>query len=103
MLTLDLQYSQNMIRPPAYISTNITQNVWPVPTESIWEKFPWCLIGSVVAFCSLTLSEMTSLLMIMENSYVPHWRGGGHIVFGADPVGIGVGVTLSCMHDMGGF
>ena len=31
-------------------------------------------------------------------------RGGGHIVFGADPVGVGVrvsvGVTLSCLHDI---
>ena len=34
--------------------------------------------------------------------YVPHRRGGGHIVFGADPVGVGVsvGVTLSCLHDI---
>ena len=35
-------------------------------------------------------------------NYVPHRRGGGHIVFGADPVGvgIGVGVMLSCLHDI---
>ena len=34
--------------------------------------------------------------------YVPHQRGGGHIVFGADPVGVGVGVSvaLSCLHDI---
>ena len=40
--------------------------------------------------------------------YVPHRRGGGHIVFGADPVGVGVivgigvsdNVTLSCLHDI---
>ena len=59
--------------------------------------------------------------------YVPHWRGGGHIVFsvdpqahayfhvlimfltkgegdilffGADPVGVGIGMTLSCMLDI---
>ena len=40
--------------------------------------------------------------------YVPHRRGGGHIVFGADPVGVGVSVgfsisvsvTLSCLHDI---
>ena len=35
--------------------------------------------------------------------YVPHWRGGGHIVFGADPVGVGVSVgsvTLPCLHDI---
>ena len=40
--------------------------------------------------------------------YVPHRRGGGHIVFGADPVvvgvsvvvSVGVGVTLSCLHDI---
>ena len=27
-------------------------------------------------------------------------RGGGHIVFGADPVGVGVSLTLSCVHDI---
>ena len=32
--------------------------------------------------------------------YVPHRRGGGHIVFGADPVGVGVGMTLSCLQDI---
>ena len=36
--------------------------------------------------------------------YVPHRREGGHIVFGADPVGLGVSVgvsmTLSCLHDI---
>ena len=38
--------------------------------------------------------------------YVPHRRGGEHIVFGADPVcvgvsvSVGVGVTLSCLHDI---
>ena len=26
--------------------------------------------------------------------YVPHIRGGGHIVFDADPVGVGIGVTI---------
>ena len=38
------------------------------------------------------------------DNYAPHRRGGGHIVFGADPVGLGVGfgvrVTLSCLHDI---
>ena len=34
--------------------------------------------------------------------YVPHRRGGGQTVFGAVPVGVGVsvGVTLSCLHDI---
>ena len=40
----------------------------------------------------------------MHTNYVPHRRGGGHIVFGADRVGVGVsisvGMTLSCMHDI---
>ena len=48
----------------------------------------------------------------MDYNYVPHQRGGGHIVFGADPVGVGVSVsvgvgvgvgvsvTLSCLHDI---
>ena len=37
-----------------------------------------------------------------KHNYVPHRRGGGHIVFDADPVGVGVsvGVTLSCLHDI---
>ena len=49
-----------------------------------------------------------------RSCYVPHRRGGGHIVFGANPVGIGVcvgvvvgvsvsvgvGVILSCLHDI---
>ena len=34
----------------------------------------------------------------------PIERGRGHIVFGADPVGVGVsvcvGATLSCLHDI---
>ena len=36
--------------------------------------------------------------------YVPHRRGGEHIVFGADPFGVGisisVSVTLSCLHNI---
>ena len=34
--------------------------------------------------------------------YVAHRSGGGHIVFSADPVGVGfsVSVTLSCLHDI---
>ena len=42
----------------------------------------------------------------MTDNYVPRRRGGGHIVFGADLVGVGVSVgvrvsvsvTLSCLH-----
>ena len=30
----------------------------------------------------------------------PHLQGGGHIVYGADPVGVGLGVTLSCLHNI---
>ena len=43
---------------------------------------------------------IASLLSV--NFYVPHRRGGGHVVFGADPVGvdISVSVTLSCLHDI---
>ena len=32
--------------------------------------------------------------------YVPHWRGGGHTVCDADPVCVGVNMTLSCLHDI---
>ena len=34
------------------------------------------------------------------DDYVPHRRGGGHIVFDADPVGVAVSVTLSCLHNI---
>ena len=27
-----------------------------------------------------------------------HLREGGHTVFGEDPIGVGIGVTLSCLH-----
>ena len=37
--------------------------------------------------------------MLYLHHYVPHRRGGGHIVFGVDPVSVGVSVTLSCLHD----
>ena len=30
----------------------------------------------------------------------PHQRGGGHIFFGADPVGVSTSVTVSCLHDI---
>ena len=34
--------------------------------------------------------------------YVPHRRGEGQIVFGADPVGVGVSVSVTffCLHDI---
>ena len=36
------------------------------------------------------------------NIYVPNLWGGGHIDFGTDPVGVGLGVsmTLSCLHNI---
>ena len=45
----------------------------------------------------------TFLLFIpYYNHYVPRRRGGGHVVFGVDPVGISVsvGVSLSCLHNI---
>ena len=47
-----------------------------------------------------------NLTTFNKDNYVPHRRGGGHIIFDADPVGVGVsvivsvGVTLSCLHDI---
>ena len=56
---------------------------------------------TVIAFTDLTLHNYGDKISV---NYVPHRRGGGHIVFGADPVGVGVsvsvGVTLSCLHDI---
>ena len=52
-----------------------------------------------------SFKQMKQFLLNLSNlmlNYVPHQRGGGHIVFGADPVGVGVrfGVTLYCLHDV---
>ena len=50
--------------------------------------------------------ETAQTTLMASQNYVPHWRGGVHIVFGADPigvgisVGVGVSVTLSCLHDI---
>ena len=45
-----------------------------------------------------------ALSALMIDFYVPHRRGGGHIVFCPDPVGVGVSVsvsvTLSCLQDI---
>ena len=56
------------------------------------------------------LSKYVNQNSLKQYYYVPHRRGGGHIVFGADPVGVGVsvgvgvgvsvGVTLFCLHDI---
>ena len=32
-------------------------------------------------------------------SHQPPPTGGGHIVFGVDPVGVGITVTVSCPHN----
>ena len=32
----------------------------------------------------------------------PHLRGGGHIDFGVDPIGVGVGMTFSFLHNISG-
>ena len=70
-----------------------------------------CMYSALFCFSDLYLKllffEKGGLIFsIFSYFYVPHRRGGGHIVFGADPVGVGVsvgvgvGVTLSCLHDI---
>ena len=53
---------------------------------------------------SLTCVSYMVTRRVFGDNYVPHRRGGRHIVFGVDPVGvgvsIGVSVTLSCLHDI---
>ena len=56
-----------------------------VSVKSIWEGGRHFLWGITYDFKIFT--------HIVEGHYVPHRRGGGHIVFGADPVGIGVSVS----------
>ena len=52
-----------------------------------------------------TRQKTSAHLGVLVN-YVPHRRGGEHIVFGADPagvgvmVGVGVSLSLSCLHDI---
>ena len=49
--------------------------------------------SSVSGQNSRELTIVLSSLISININYVPHRRGGGHIVFGADPVGIGVSVA----------
>ena len=44
--------------------------------------------------------ELSCLATGLNFYYVPHRMGGGHIVFGADPVDVSAGVTLPCLHDI---
>ena len=42
--------------------------------------------------------------MLQACHYVPCLHGGGHIVFGANHVsigvGVGIGITVSCLHNI---
>ena len=60
------------------------------------------LLASALALASASAWHFLVCTIWHEYYYVPHRRGGGHIVFGADPVGVGVSVsmTLSCLHDI---
>ena len=53
-------------------------------------------------YLAFKTNKNTNLHNSFYNSviYVPHRRGGGHIVFGADPVGVSVGLILSYLHDI---
>ena len=65
-----------------------------VPNENIW------------VFLKAKHYNFVGLVAVGCFFMSPHRRGGGHIVFGVDPVGVGiivgvgVSVTLSCLHDI---
>ena len=64
------------------------------------------LICASVVWIWFKADFLIMCLSYISGHYVPHRRGKGHIVFGAEPVGVGVSVgvsigeTLSCLHDI---
>ena len=76
---------------------------FPVPTEHQW----WILffLHTGQNFSRFSLVQTNFIVYPYYNRsvgchYFPHRKEGGHIVFGADPVGVDVSVTLSCLHDI---
>ena len=50
-----------------------------------------------VIFLQYLFIEMNKYITTPDRYFLwPHLRGGGHIGFGADPISVGIGVTLSC-------
>ena len=58
------------------------------------------------SYCNILQSSFSVIGIFTLPYLVPHLRGGSHIDFGEDPIGIGVGicigigVTLSCLHSI---
>ena len=70
--------------------------------HNIWDTLSLCIpLFQINCFSFVEIQNSLDM-----HYYVPHQRGGGHIVFGAVPVGAGVGVgvsvglTFSCLHDI---
>ena len=81
------------------------------PDEAV--RYSNCVSGieaAGVQYSGLGISEPTVISgrnfligkLAVYSNYVPHQRRGGHIVFGAYPVGVGfsISLTLSCLHDI---
>ena len=61
-----------------------------------------CLQKLIIIVCGSERVKQEYLMIILGHLYPPILRGGEHIDFGADPVGVrvGVGVTLSCLYNI---
>ena len=46
----------------------------------------------------LLLFNVKRCSVIISTVMLPHIRGGGHIVFGGGPIGVGFGGTLPCLY-----
>ena len=66
-------------------------------SESTLVKMPHCWKSLVMAHFKNALI-VTKILLPPYTSYVPNLSGGGHIVFGVDPVSLNV--MLSCVQDI---
>ena len=60
----------------------------------------WALRNVKMSFESMCRSKSLCLFMEPLEIMFPELRGGGHTDFGIDPVGVGIIVTLSCLHNI---
>ena len=64
---------------------------WSNQSVSMITNFNWWPLLTMVTSAAERRS-LNAMWVYHWQNYVPHRRGGGHIVFGADPVGVGVSV-----------
>ena len=67
-----------------------------LPFRLLWlfNEFPFRLLCTFCQQTHIFLFQSYCNLFLFYHIYVPPTEGGGHIVFGAVPVGVGVGVRV---------